>query len=182
MGGILWRSFLSRRRWGRLARLCKNCITEVDAKVLLLPKSQNSKLQFLSSSMSGEILGIIGQDPSVSKSNQLHVDIFRFFFYLSQVYSIDSSRMMGNFPEVLNFNQLFLKLNQFVCNKHSVFPVRWSPSLRGGQHEPLQIFLQRSSTWHLYDHVSHVHLTAQDVPLSPIRREVAEDVAHHSSC
>ena len=74
--------------------------------------------------MSGEIFGIIGQDPSVSKSNQLHVDIFRFFFYLSQVYSIDSSRMMGNFPEVLNFNRLFLKLNRFVCNKHSVFPVR----------------------------------------------------------
>ena len=29
----------------------------------------------------GEILGIIGRDPSVSKSNQLHVDIF-FVLYL----------------------------------------------------------------------------------------------------
>ena len=27
----------------------------------------------------GTFLGIIGRDPSVSESNQLHVDIFRFF-------------------------------------------------------------------------------------------------------
>ena len=27
-----------------------------------------------------EVLGIVGQDPSGSKSNQLHVDIFRFCF------------------------------------------------------------------------------------------------------
>ena len=25
--------------------------------------------------------------------------------------------MIGNFPAVLNFNQLFLKLNQFICNQ-----------------------------------------------------------------
>ena len=29
-------------------------------------------------SVSGEMLGIIGRGPSISKSNQLHVDIFRF--------------------------------------------------------------------------------------------------------
>ena len=29
---------------------------------------------------------------------------------------MDSSKMIRNFPEVLNFNQLFLKLNRFVCN------------------------------------------------------------------
>ena len=28
----------------------------------------------------GRLLGILGQDPSVSKSNQLRVDIFQFFF------------------------------------------------------------------------------------------------------
>ena len=28
----------------------------------------------------GRFLGIIGQDPSVSKPNPLHTDIFRFFF------------------------------------------------------------------------------------------------------
>jgi hypothetical protein len=33
-----------------------------------------------SRSMSGKILGMIGQDPSVSKSNRLHVVIFRLFF------------------------------------------------------------------------------------------------------
>ena len=31
-------------------------------------------------SMSGRILGIIGQHPRISKTNQLHVDIFEFFF------------------------------------------------------------------------------------------------------
>ena len=73
------------------------------------------KLQFLSSSVSGEILGIIGQDPSVSKSNQLPVDIFMFFLCLYCLYHF---KMIGKFSEVLNFNQLFLKLNWFVCNKH----------------------------------------------------------------
>ena len=32
------------------------------------------------------------------------------------VYSIDSSKMIGDSPEVSNFNWLFLKLNQFICN------------------------------------------------------------------
>ena len=27
-----------------------------------------------------------------------------------------SSKMMGNFREVLNFNRLFLKVNWFICN------------------------------------------------------------------
>ena len=35
-------------------------------------------------------LGIIGQDPSVSKSNRLHVAIFQFCFIKLGVYSIDS--------------------------------------------------------------------------------------------
>jgi hypothetical protein len=37
----------------------------------------------------GKFLGIVGQDPSDSKSNWLHVDIFYFFFihlrYISQI-------------------------------------------------------------------------------------------------
>jgi hypothetical protein len=32
------------------------------------------------------------------------------------VYSINSSKRIGNFHAVLNFNRLFLKLNRFVCN------------------------------------------------------------------
>ena len=58
----------------------------------------------------------VGQDPSDSESNRLHVDIFRFCFHSFEVYSIDSSKMIGNFPEVSNFNRLFLKLNRFICN------------------------------------------------------------------
>ena len=64
----------------------------------------------------GKFLGIVGQDPSVSESNRLHVDIFRFFFHSVEVYSIDSSKMIGNSPEVFNFNRLFLKLNRFICH------------------------------------------------------------------
>ena len=67
-----------------------------------------------------EILGIyiyrVGEDPSDSKSNWLHVDIFRFYFHSFEIYSVDSSKLMGKFPEVLNLNRLFLELNQFICN------------------------------------------------------------------
>ena len=34
--------------------------------------------------------------------------IFQFSFVNSRVYSIDSSKMMSNFPEVLNFNRFVL--------------------------------------------------------------------------
>ena len=61
-------------------------------------------------------LGIVGQDPSDFKSNRLHVDIFRFFFPSFEVYSIDSSKTMGKFLEVLDFNRLILILNQFIYN------------------------------------------------------------------
>ena len=63
----------------------------------------------------GRFLGIIGRDPSESKSNRLHVVIFQFSL-LIEIYSIDSSKMVYNFPAVLNFNRSFLKLNQFICN------------------------------------------------------------------
>ena len=67
--------------------------------------------------MPGKLLGIVGQDPSDSKSNQLHVDILRFcFIHLRYIPSIDSSKMIDNSPKVLNCNRLFLKLNQFICN------------------------------------------------------------------
>ena len=63
-----------------------------------------------------KFLGIIGEDPSDSKSNRIHVDIFQFLLDSFEVYSIDSSKMIGNFPKVLNFNWLFLKLGQLICN------------------------------------------------------------------
>ena len=53
----------------------------------------------------GIILATINQDPGESKSNRLHVEIFRFFNLSIQACSTDSSKMMGNFPEVFNFSQ-----------------------------------------------------------------------------
>ena len=66
--------------------------------------------------MPGKFLGIVGQDPCDSKSSQLHVDIIRFFFHSFEVYSRYSSKMIGNSPEISNFNRLFLKLDPFICN------------------------------------------------------------------
>jgi hypothetical protein len=59
---------------------------------------------------------LVGQDPSDSKSNRSHVDIFQCCFHSFGAYSIDSSKMLGNSHEVSNFNRLFLKLNRFNCN------------------------------------------------------------------
>jgi hypothetical protein len=55
-------------------------------------------------------------DPMVCKSNRFHVDIFRFISSnLRYVPYIPPSEMIGEFPEVLNFNRIFLELNRFVC-------------------------------------------------------------------
>ena len=57
----------------------------------------------------------ISQLPSVSKSNWLHVDIFQSLFIKMGVYSLDSSKPIGESPEVLNCNRLILELNRFIC-------------------------------------------------------------------
>ena len=44
------------------------------------------------------------------------LDIVQFRFHYFEVYSIDSSKMIDTSHEVSNFNQLFLKLNQFIYN------------------------------------------------------------------
>ena len=31
--------------------------------------------------------------------------------------------MIGNFPAILTFNRLFLKLHQFICNQLPVLPI-----------------------------------------------------------
>ena len=74
-----------------------------------------------------KFLGIVGQDPSDSKSSRLHVDIiFRFCFHSFGVYSsIDSSKLTSNSPEVSNFNRLVLKLNRSICNEPPVLPEPW---------------------------------------------------------
>ena len=62
-------------------------------------------------------LGFVSQNPSDSKSNQLNIDmILPVLLYSVEVYSRDSSNIIGNSPEVSNFNWLFLKLNRFICN------------------------------------------------------------------
>ena len=49
----------------------------------------------------GRFLSIIGRDPSVSKSNRLHVTTFGFFFVrLRNTLSIYSFKMFSNFPKV----------------------------------------------------------------------------------
>ena len=42
-----------------------------------------------------------------------HPSVFRYSF---GAYSINSSKTIGNSPEVSNFNRWFLKLNWFICN------------------------------------------------------------------
>ena len=71
---------------------------------------------------SGRFLGITGWDLGVCKSNRLHVHILWFSFIKIGIYSMISSRMIGNFPTILNFNWLFLKLNRFICNYLPGFP------------------------------------------------------------
>ena len=76
----------------------------------------------------------------LSISNQLHVPLFRVFLYSFEVYSfIDSSKMINNSPEVSNFNRLFLKLNQFICNQQPVEKRSWCKqgSLRTWDWRPL---------------------------------------------
>jgi hypothetical protein len=46
-----------------------------------------------------KFLSIVGQHPINYKSNRLHVNIFRCCFYSFEVYSIDSSEMIGKSPK-----------------------------------------------------------------------------------
>jgi hypothetical protein len=74
------------------------------------------QVQGLSLEESGEILGKIGRDPSVSESDQLHLDHFSVFFHQLNVYSIDFYQVIDDLPTVLNLNSLFLKLHWPICN------------------------------------------------------------------
>ena len=57
------------------------------------------------------VFGINGQDDHIVYM------LWSFgFFKLFQVYSIDSSKMLGNFPKVLNFIWLFFELKWFIRN------------------------------------------------------------------
>ena len=54
---------------------------------------------------------MISQIPSAPKSNRLHVVIFRLFHYKLEVCYVHLFKLVNISLKVLNFNQLFLKLN-----------------------------------------------------------------------
>ena len=58
-------------------------------------------------------MDINGQNPSDPNLTAYMLWSFSFFL-LIWVHFIDSSKMISNSPEALNFNSLFLKLNRFI--------------------------------------------------------------------
>ena len=95
------------------SRRCINCghLTE------LHPPIGISGMQ----AVSDRFLGIIGQNPNnVCKSNRRPVTCCKlssvFIKKKLKVYFVDSSIRISRFPEVLNFNQVFLKLNHFFLD------------------------------------------------------------------
>ena len=66
-------------------------------------------------------LDIIGRDPSVSKSNMYMLTSSGFLDY-----SLDSSKMIGDFYEVFNFNWLFVNSTSSCETKvNMIFSVIW---------------------------------------------------------
>lgn len=52
------------------------------------------------------------QGPNDSESSWLHVNVFSYLLIKFGVYSLNSFfKMVDNFPEILNFNQLFVRLH-----------------------------------------------------------------------
>ena len=63
----------------------------------------------------GRFLGIIGQNPGVSQVQPVTSADLSVFLHYSEVYSIDSSNIISNFPEAFNFNSYFsLSFNWFM--------------------------------------------------------------------
>ena len=66
----------------------------------------------------GEIFGHNRRDPSVCKSNRLHVDILRIPFMKLGCILCIPLKWSVSFPTVLNFNWLFLRLDlRFSCSE-----------------------------------------------------------------
>ena len=68
----------------------------------------------------------LGQTSSVSKSNWLRVVVLRFLLYWVRVYSIDSSKMMGNCHEVSNFQPVISQTPLVIVTKQPVLRVHWN--------------------------------------------------------
>lgn len=49
-----------------------------------------------------------------------------FFFIQFEMCSVHSPKMISDFPELLNFNRLFLKLNRLICNLWPVLEITWA--------------------------------------------------------
>ena len=56
------------------------CVMEVKVKSAIQMKFRHDYLEALEEQCPGRFLGIISQDPSVSKSNRLQIEIFLVFF------------------------------------------------------------------------------------------------------
>ena len=99
-------------------------IMPISMECIESPLGESSKPPLTSTTQSlGIFLGIIDRDPSVSKLEQLQVDIYRLFIIkLRNVSQTPLNIISSNFPEVFNFNQLFLKLNQVICTSSRFSP------------------------------------------------------------
>ena len=71
--------------------------------------------------MSGEIFRHNLSRFSVSKTNWLHVDIFRDFF-INDVNTLTFSNTVDHFLEVFDIHRLSLKLNWFISSKRLLNP------------------------------------------------------------
>ena len=72
--------------------------------------------------MFGKNLSITGQDPSVSKSNRLHVDIFSIFLHQFEIYSIHSYKMIGKFLKSWTSTSYFSNSTGSSATNHRFSP------------------------------------------------------------
>jgi hypothetical protein len=79
-------------------------------------KPESCELCEMNTSVLAGFLGIMGRNPTAFESNQLHVAIFWFFFISLRSIPQIPFRIIGNFPELFNFNWSFLKLHGFICS------------------------------------------------------------------
>ena len=74
--------------------------------------------------------------------------------------------MINNFPTILNFNQLFLRLNRFICNYLLVLPDHWSRYLNLFSRIKLHNKMVRIPSWsHLPWHLQESFATYRGQPI-----------------
>lgn len=67
--------------------------------------------------VSEDFLGIIGRFPCVSRVQPVTIlTSFWVILYELEAYSVNTSKLIGNFPIVFDFNWLLFTLNCFICN------------------------------------------------------------------